>query len=305
MSESITFLRVIKNGFLNFWRNWLLSVAATMVMTITLIIFAILFLLFSLTNYSISAVKDRVDVSAYFNKGISEEQILTVKSELEQNSQIRSVNYTSAIDALTDFKERHKDDPLVTQSLNELNENPLPATLNIKAFDLETYPQIVESLKTDRYEGIIKKVNFEDSRPIIERLSKALDFIVGFGLTLVIVFSLIAILVVYNTIVLTIYNRREEIEIMRLVGATNWYIRGPFIVEAVLYSLFATVVTGALIFPVFFSLLPKAAVFINPQIGSIGQNISNFWLLTALLLIISSVLAVVSTLLALRKYLKI
>ncbi len=305
MLDSLSFFRIIKTGFINFWRNWLLSTAATMVMTITLVIFAVLFLLFALTNYSISTIKDTVDISVYFKPGVGEQQILSIKTELEQNSKVKRIDYTSAAQALEEFKRRHAGDPLITQSLNELNDNPLPATLNIKADKLDDYPEIAQGLQNDRYEGFFSKVNFEDTRPVIDRLNKILSFIVTGGIILIIIFSLIAILVIYNTITLTIYNRREEVEIMRLVGATNGYIRGPFIVEALLYSLFATVITGLLVLPIFSNVLPKIAVFVNPGMNVFNQNIFSFWFLIGLLLITSVVLSVFSTFLAIRRYLTV
>jgi len=121
----------------------------------------------------------------------------------------------------------------------------------------------------------------------------------------VVVFSLIAILVIFNTITLTIYNRKEEVEIMRLVGATNWYIQGPFLVESLLYAVLATIIASLLFLPVFAKFLPKIAVFVNPQVTIFNQNIFSLWFLSLMMLVVSVILAVFSTLLAIRKYLKI
>jgi len=305
MLDSISFFRIVKTGFVNFWRNLWLSAAASMVMTITLVIFSVLFLLFAVTNYSIKTVQNTVDISVYFKNGLAESQIFNIKGDLEQNPKVKEIVYISSETAFERFKETHKGDPLIQQSLNELTENPLPATLNVKAYELTDYPVIAESLKDTKYKDFIDKVNFEDNRVVIERLSKILKFIVTFGVGLIAVFCLIAILVVFNTITLTIYNRKEEVEIMRLVGATNWYIRGPFVVEAVLYSITATVIAGALFLPVFTRILPKIAIFVNPEVTVFNQNIFNFSYLVLMLIVISLVLAVFSTLLAIRKYLKI
>jgi cell division transport system permease protein len=181
----------------------------------------------------------------------------------------------------------------------------LPATINIKAQNLEDYPEIASQLSSEKYKDFIDKINYEDNRVVIDRLSKILNFVVSFGLGLIAIFSLIAILVIFNTITLTIYNRKEEVEIMRLVGATNWYIRGPFLVESILYGVFATVITGGVLSPVFSKFLPKIALYVNPQISFFNQNVFNFWYLMLLLLVLSLVLSVVSTMLAIRKYLRI
>jgi cell division transport system permease protein len=305
MLDSISLLRVIKAGLVNFTRNLWLSTAATMVMTITLVIFSILFLLFAITSYSLTSVKDRVDISVYFKNGLVEDKILTIKDSIIKDPKVREVRYTSAVQALQEFKERHQNDPLIQQSLNELSENPLPAALNIKANTLEDYPAVAEALKNPDYAEFIDRVNYEDNQSIIERLSKILNFIITIGIALVLVFSVIAVLVIFNTITLTIYNRKEEIEIMRLVGATNWYIRGPFLTEAFLYAFLATVISSALFLPVFTSVLPKIALFVNPEITFFNQNILNFWYLSIIMLVIALLLASASTFFAVRKYLKV
>lgn len=305
MFDSISFLRIIKTGCVNFVRNLWLSVAATMVMTITLVIFSTLFLLFAITNYSISSIQNTVDISVYFKNGLAEEKIKILQDELSANEKIKSVKYVSASEAFEIFKKKHENDLLITQSLNELTENPLPATFNVKAYNLEDYPQIAELLKQDKYLEVVAKVNFEDNRVIIDRLNKILKFIISFGIGLMAVFALIAILVISNTIALTIYNRKEEVEIMRLVGATNWYIRGPFMTESLLYALLATFICSILFLPVFIKVLPKIAQYVSPQVTLFNQNIFNFWYLVLSLLAISILLSVFSTFLAIRKYLKI
>ncbi len=306
MFDSISFLRVIKTGLTNFVRNSWLSMAATMVMTITLVIFSTLFLLFVMTNYSIKTIKNTVDISVYFKIGLAEEQIRNIQDSLAADARIKSLEYVSAVQAFEDFKAKHANDQLITQSLNELSENPLPATLHIKAARLEDYPQIAESLKQDQYANFVDKVNFEDNRLVIERLNKILQFIITFGLALAVIFALIAILVIYNTITLTIYNRKEEVEIMRLVGATNWYIRAPFLTESFLYSILSTFITAGLFLPVFTKVVPAVIGYVSPQAGEVfaGSLTSYIWMFLALFAI-AVVLSLSSTLLAIRKYLKI
>ena len=305
MFDSISSLRIIKTGFVNFWRNIWLSAAATMVMTITLVIFVILFLLFSVTSYSVKTIQERVDISVYMKKGLAEDKILQIKNELEQDSRIKQITYVSAQQVLANFKAQNKNNARVLAALNEVDENPLLATLRIKAKSLDMYPQIADSLNAVQYKNFIDKVNYNDNRDLIDRLGKILKIIITLGSALVVVFGIIAVLVIFNTITLTIYNRKEEVEIMRLVGATNWYIRGPFLVESLLYALFSTIISGLLFYPVFHSLLPKISLFVNPEVTVFNQNIFSFWYLVLLLLLVSLFLSVFSTFLAIRKYLKI
>jgi len=304
MLDSISFFRIIKTGITNFWRNLWLSAAATLVMSITLVIFSILFLLFAITSYSISTIQNTVDISVYFKTGLAQVQIENIQDTLRTNPKIKEIDYTSSEEGFADFRARHQNDPLIIQSLNELTENPIPATLHIKANNLEDYPDISNQLQGDQYKDFISKVNFEDNRLIIDRLSKILKFIITFGVGLVVVFSIIAVLVIFNTIRLTIYNRKEEVEIMRLVGATNWYIRGPFLVESIMYGLCSTVITSLLFIPVFTKILPKIAAYVNPQITLFNQNFFNFWYVVLMILVLSLMMAIFSTMLAIRKYLK-
>lgn len=305
MINFVSIIRIIKMGFTNFRRNLWLASASTLIMTITLIILSVLSLLFVITNSSVKTIQQRVDISAYFKNGLAESQILSIREQLQQDSLIEEVRYVSAEEALAKFKETHKTDPLLIESVGELNENPLPATLQIKAKNLDDYPAIAEILNSDKYQSSIEKVNFEDNRVLIERLNNLLKFIITIGIILIAVFSSIAVLVIFNTITLTIYNRREEVEIMRLVGATNWYIRGPFMIEAILYSLIATIITSALLFPVYKTLLPKVSHYLTSSGYTFDGNMTVFFILVLVQLVIAFILSAISSLLAMRKYLRV
>ena len=303
--NTVTFYRIIRTGFVNFWRNIWLSMAASSVMIVTLVILSSLMLMFVITNYSVTSIRERVDISAYFKVGVTESQVLRIKTELERNNTIKEVVYISPADALKDFRDVHSNDENLLDSLDELGDNPLPATLQIKAKTLEDYPAIDTELQSEKYADVIDKVNFQDNRLVIERLNKILRFIVIFGVVLTVIFALIAILVIFNTITLTIFNRREEVEIMRLVGATNWYIRGPFIVEALIYSLLATIITSALLFPVYSGLLPKISHYLTSSGYSFDGNLGLFAALVIAQLAIAFVLSTISSLLAMRRYLRV
>lgn len=300
----ISFFRIIKMGLTNFRRNLWLASASTLIMTITLIILSVLSLLFVITNSSVKTIQERVDISAYFKNGLAESQIFVIRDQLSQDSRIAEVRYVSAEQALNDFKETHQNDPLLIESVGELNENPLPATLQIKAKNLEDYPAISDLLNSERYSAAIEKVNFEDNRVLIDRLNNLLTFIITFGIILIAVFASIAVLVIFNTITLTIYNRKEEVEIMRLVGATNWYIRGPFIIEALIYSILATIITSALLFPVYTGLLPKISHYLTSSGSTFNGNLTVFFGLVLIQLAIAFVLSTISSLMAMRKYLR-
>ncbi len=303
--ESITLIRIIKTSWTNFWRNILLSTAATLVMATTLTILTVTFLIYSLTNVTAHSIQQKVDVSAYMKSQVSETQILAVKDEISNIPNVEEVQYISAAQALQNFKQKHAQDQLIQESLSELDSNPLPATLDIKAKNLSDYPAIAQALSDPKYQQYIASVNFEDNRPVIEKLSKILRITREAGIALAIVFGLIAVLVIFNTIRLTIYNRKEEVEIMKLVGATNWYIRWPFIIESVFYGITASVITLLLMIPVFQYALPKVGGYLG--ISGSAQSILPFGigLLFVWQLAIALILGIFSSLFAIRKYLKV
>ncbi|HAG27182.1 TPA: hypothetical protein DCG61_00145 [Patescibacteria group bacterium] len=305
MKFFISLLRIIKSGVMNLRRNIWLAAASTLIMTITLIILSVMTLLFIITSYSVQSIQERVDISTYFKSDVSEARILVIRDELQGDSRIASVNYVSSAEARQNFEENNRDDQLIIDSLNELTDNPFPSTLQIKANNLEDYPAIANMLEESSYRDLIQEINFEDNRIIIERLNSLLTFIITFGLILMVVFCLIAILVIFNTIALTIYNRREEVEIMRLVGATNWYIRGPFLVEALTYSVIAAIITSALILPIYFQMLPKISNYLTPGANIFSGDIKIFLGVIVVQLIIAFILSAISSLLAMRKYLRI
>ncbi len=305
MKSLITLYRVIKSGIMNLRRNIWLAAASTLIMTVTLIILSVLSLLFIITSYSVSTIQERVDVSVYFKNDVAESTILDIRDEIEDDNRIRSIDYVSSEQAEKNFREFHERDTDIIDSLDEFDENFFPATLRIKANNLEDYPAIADSVSNGQHKDQIDEINFEDNRIIIERLNSLLKFIITFGLILMVVFCLIAILVIFNTIALTIYNRREEVEIMRLVGATNWYIRGPFIVEAFMYSIIAAIITSALLLPIYFQMLPKISNYLTPGAQFFDGNISTFLLVIMIQLVIAFILSTISSLLAMRKYLQI
>ncbi len=302
--ESIALLRVIKTGATNFYRNFWLSATATLIMVITLAILTLTLVTFNITSVAIQNIQERVDISVYFKTQVSEQQILDIRSELEQLPEIAAVKYVSAADALASFKEKHSDNQLIQDSLGQLTDNPLPPTLQVKAKNLDDYPKIAEELSKSNYAAFIDKVNFQDNRSVIERLSRILSAVKRLGVGMAFVFSFIAVLVIFNTIRLTIFNRREEVEIMKLVGATNWYIRWPFIIESILYALAASIITILLTIPIFNYLLPRLNIYLGTNLTSDTWGF-NLWIIFAIQVVTALILGIISSTIAIRRYLRI
>jgi len=298
-----SFKRIFKWGITNFWRNGWLSTATVSIMSLTLLVITVLLMVSVVANAVLDNLENKIDISVYFKLETPEAQILDVKSELEKLQEVEAISYVSQNEALISFKEKHKDNPVLLQSLEELGMNPLEASLNIKARETNQYATITQFLESVHFKDIIDKVNYMQNKDIIERLGKIIIDVKTGGLLVTLLLAVIVFLVTFNSIRLAIYSSREEINVMRLVGASNWFIRGPFLIEGALYGIIATLVTLIVLYPTFYFLSPKISGFL--PIGDVFQYfVSNLFSFALLLLVIGVVLGGFSSFIAVRKYLK-
>ena len=304
MSVHITFQRIIRTGLMNFWRNGWVSVTATLVMMLALFVIGSLIFSNVLLTSALSRIQDQVDISVYFRTDAVEEEVLGAKAAISQLPQVKSITYISRDDALSKFRARHAGNALITQSLDELTDNPLQASLNIRAQNPDQYEIIAQFLEASAYQVIIDKINYFQNQVVIDRLSNVLKAgrAVGFGITLVL--ATVAVLVVLNTIRLAIYTARDEISVMKVVGATPRYIRGPFIVNGALYGIFAALITVALFYPLTLWLGPRSAQFFG-GLDLFRYYLSHFLQIFVILLSCGVLLGVASSTIAIRRYLKV
>lgn len=296
--------RVFQTGWTNFKRNRYISVGTTGVMVLVLVLFSGLMAVNFLSSQVVANLQEKVDVSAYFKTDISEDEILSVKSELESLGNVKKVEYVSAEQALTEFKDRHAGDAVIQDSLAELDFNPLQASLNIKAQDPAQFASIVQFLETNKFRSVIDKINFYENEKVIGRLQSIAGGIQNWGFIITMVLAVIAVLVTFNTIRLTIYNQRQEIEIMKLVGGSSWHIKAPYLVEGGLYGAFAAAVTAAIFYPVLFFISPKVASLM-PGVSLMSYFLSNMFQFLFLVFSVGVLLGVVSSLVAIRRFLKV
>jgi cell division transport system permease protein len=276
-------------------------------MTMTLIIIGSLMFMNSMVSNFLSYVKDKVDVNVYFVTSVEEPAILSLKAELENIPEVDYVTYTSRDAALSAFRARHAEDQLTLQALDELGENPFGASLAVKAkepSEYEAIAQFLEDRSTDSNgQPFIDSVNYTQNKTVITELENLTTAVGRFGLVTILIFAVASVLITFNTIRLAIYTAREEISVMRLVGASNMYIRGPFIVEGTLYGM----VSGLIALIVFF---PLAWLFKGASTNLFGADIfayylANFPLFLLILLGAGALLGGVSSFLAVRKYLSV
>lgn len=308
MNLSSDLKRIIRSGLINFYRNTFVSFASVMMMTITLMIIGATIFMSAILSFTIANIERKVDVNVYFYPNAPEAQILDMKSALEQLPQVADVTYVSRDQALADFQERHQNDYLTLQALNELGSNPLGASLNIQAKDSEQYESIADFLSGDETmesgvnKTIIEKVNYYQNKEIINRLNGLSNTVKKIGIGLTVVFVGLSVVVTLNTIRMAIYSSREEINVMRLVGAENKYIRGPFMVEGIVSGLFAAVITIVIMFPLTLW-VSKYTVDFFGGLSLVKYYGDNFLQIFIILLLVGIVLGALSSLFAIRKYL--
>lgn len=246
--------RILKGGFTNFVRSGSVSFATVLIMTVTLFIVGLLIFLSAILTNTLASIQDKVDVNVYFVTTAPSSDIFAIKQALEALPEVSSVVYTTREDALADFKARHQNDQLTLQALNELGDNPLEASLSIKAHNPSQYAGIVDYLNESQKNGgvgaSIDRINYLQNKNVIDRLTAAITATRQGGLAIVLLFSLASLIIALATIRLAIYTAREEIAVMRLVGASNMYIRGPFIVAGILSGATAAFIALIVFYPV-------------------------------------------------------
>jgi cell division transport system permease protein len=247
------FKRIVTSGATNFWRSGAVSFATVLIMTVTLAIIGSLIFLSAILTNTLTAIEDKVDVNVYFTTATAEADILAVQSKLQALPQVAEVGYTTRDQALAEFRERHANDTLTLQALQELGNNPLEASLSVKATDPSEYSIIVDYLTSQNLApgpgSIVDRINYFQNKTVIDRLTAAIAATEQVGFVIVILFALASMVIALGTIRLAIYTARDEIAVMRLVGASNMYIRGPFIVTGIIAGVVAAFIALILFFP--------------------------------------------------------
>ena len=297
---------IIKGGFINFTRSGIISWAAVLVVTITLSVITSIILLQAVLHFSLDQIKNKVDVTIYFTVGADENQITALKQSLEKLPEVAQVTYVSADDALKTFRDRHQNDYPTIQALDELGDNPLGAYLNVKAKEVSQYESIASFLKSDDAlvsgsASIIDKVNYSQNKTVIDRLNNIISGAQKLGFLVTLILVIISIIITFNTIRLTIFISKEEVGVMRLVGASKMRVRGPFMVEGAIYGVIATIITLIIFWPI-------TVYFGRSMTSFLGMNlydyyISNIFLISVIILLSGVLLGIVSSFIAIRKYL--
>ena len=304
----IMFRRIVKAGLLNFIRNaWLgLAAIAVMVITLTIILFSII--ANSTFTYTITQITDKIDISVYLKDDVTAKKRDQLIDDLKNLDSIREVNYVSKDEALEKYKEQNQGNLDLLLAISQ-TDNPLPASLQIKPQD----PNNIEPIKQYLEQKDIQALQSDetsysgDRKTAIDKITSATSFIGQAGAVSVLVFAFISMLIIFNTIQMAIFNRRSEITIMRLLGASTSYIRGPFIVESVIYGIVSGVISIFIVHTLFSI---SARAFGASSLGILDIEFANryfadnFWKFLGLQLGVGILIGSISALIATRRYLK-
>ncbi len=277
--------------------------ATVFVMFMAISVVASLFFAMGISKFIIANIQNKVDVAVYFKSDIPEDTILSIKKEVAKIPEAREVDYVSKEEALAKFIERYKEDPVLMQSLQEVGQNPFLASLGITAFEANQYQAVVKFLENAEFKESIAKVDYFQRKMVIDKIFSASSSLNIIGIILSIIMALIAGIVAFNTIRLAIYNAREEIKIQRLVGAGNWFVRGPFLLEGIIAGVVAALVCFVIFLAASWFLSPKISSF-YPSLNLFRFFMTNFWQIVLIQLGTGIGLGAASSWLAIRKYMR-
>jgi cell division transport system permease protein len=305
-----TFIRIIKTGGINFMRNAWLAIAAMAVMVVTLTIILFSLVTSATFNHTISKITAKIDISVYLNDSVTDAQRMTLTNQLRQLPAVKSVNYLSKDQALKEYKQQNAGNTQLLKAVAQTG-NPLPASIEIKPQD----PSHIEPIKHFLDKPHNKKLQDPqagtsysgDRKAAIDNIAHATNILRRIGVVAILVFAAISMMIIFNTIQMAIFNRREEIQIMRLLGATTTYIRGPFVVESVIYGVLSAVISVFLIYGVF---LTTSNALKASSLGLLDIDYAaryfhhHFAILLTLQIAIGIIIGAVSSVIATRRYLK-
>ncbi len=302
----ISLLRVFKFSFQNFWRNLWLSTVTISILTLALLSVNFFIGLHALMEKSIQSLEQRVNVTVYFQQTAQDDDVAKFISQLKGMPEVQSADLITKDDALARLKERYQDDQNIQESLKELGENPLTASAIIRAKVIEGYSTILATIDNAQYQTLIERRTFQDRTRLIRRIQEMKAQVRTIGMGVTIFLAIITALIVMNTIRITIYTRRREVGIMKLVGATNWFVRAPLFIEALLYSIVAMGITILLVFPVLGAIQPFVSkLFDGNALDMLGYFSENFTPIFGYQFAVVVVLSVLSSTVAIGRYLKV
>lgn len=304
----ITLWRMITFGFQNFWRNVWLSLVTILIVVLNLFLMSVITGLNVVGHQALTAVKTKIDLSVYFTSTTSEQRVAEVQQELKQLPEVQSIRLVSRDEHLEALRKSQPNNSLVNEAIKQLGDNPLGAGLVITAKTLDGYGAIAKAIQSDKYSTIVENTGneFATNQTVIAKLSLIVNRVQLATLWLTGLFALIAFLMIYNTIRITIYSHREEIGIMKLVGASDAFVRGPFVVTSILYGLVASLLTTLLLIPILTVTNPFfAQFFAGYDVNVLAYFQSHALIILGFEVLAGVVISMFSSVLAIGRYLRV
>ena len=303
----VTFGRIITTGVVNFFRNLWLAMAAMAVMVITLSVVLFSIIANATFTHTIDQITSKIDVSVYLRDDAPSDSVSSLLAGLKRLPNVKTLKYSSKDQVLENYKKQNTDNPSLLSALSQ-TDNPLPATIQLHPRDLNKVQDIKNFLNKKGNAELISDVSYKDDRKqAIDKIARATDILQRAGVVMVAIFAVISVLIIFNTIQMAIFNRRDELTIMRLLGAGTWYIRGPFVVESIMYGIMAAVISVSAIEGMF---VAAKSTLEATSLGLLDIGYSSEYFKAHLLtlicmqLLIGVAIGAISSIIATRRYLK-
>jgi cell division transport system permease protein len=305
----ITLWRIINTGIVNFMRNLSLSIAAMAVMVVTLTIVLVSLIMNATFANTISQITSKIDVSVFLQDSVTTAQTDQFIASIKKLPDVSSVTYLNKQQALRVYEQQNAGNQQLLAAINSTT-NPIPATIHIKPYDLNKINDIRVFLTKPQNQAlqISGSPSYSGDRKIaIDKITHATNVLREIGIVSVIVFAVICALIIFNTIQMAIFNRRDEIQIMRLLGASTTYIRGPYVVESIIAGVLAAFISLLIVNSAF---IASSNALQASSLGLLDINYANqyfdqnFFQLLGIQLMVGIVIATVSSVIATHRYLK-
>jgi len=298
----LSFVRVIKFSLQDVSRNIWLSLVTVIILILALFTVNMLLTVKVIGDMAVEAIREKIDVNLYLKPGASEDAVLALKTKINNLNEVKNVEYISNAQALKNFKEKHQDNPEILEALRELNINPLTPTLVIKPKNLDIFDNLINRLNA-LDEDIIESRNFTNYKALLEKINDITNKVTEAGIFLSAIFVMITILVIYNSVRVAIYTHRRQITIMKLVGASNWFIQMPYLISSLIYTFFGVGAIMLIFYPFLTLLQPYLeAFFVGYNINLITFFYGNIFTIFGIQFLAAALINMFASLIAVRKY---
>jgi len=296
----------VKEASTSFKRNWVMSFGAIVTIFLSLLLIGVSLLVGNVAGSLISKQEQKVNIQVFIKDDARQTDVEGLQLKLKTNPLVKSVNYVSKDQALKNFKEQMKQSPDVIANLEG---NPLPASLAVELHDTHNVEKVASTIKAS---AEFKKIASPPDDPsqslkygqdIVQRLFNFTRVLRIVGVVFVVMLAVVSLIFINNTIRMAIYARRNELSIMRLVGASNWFIRMPFIFEGMIQAIIGALLAIAVIMSVQFFILPKIQNTI--RFMSFGVSSGFIWMVSLILVAGGVAIGGLGSWMAMRRYLKV